>query len=153
MDHVDEAGIGGLHLPDEKHRPGRLGNKVELLGPHIDVAQQNIVRNDVLDKGGFVVLLLIIGLGTVEGHGSHGAHHPGLPVLPLGKGGIIKLGAPAGQGLEGTTFKLDRLSLPVVDRLHCAGPMLPDAAEFVASHHRSLRIDHTYRPVCAVLHL
>ena len=66
MHHVNEGGIAGLHLADQEHRPGRLRDKVQLLGADIDVPQQNVVGDDVLDKGGLVVLLLIVGLGAVQ---------------------------------------------------------------------------------------
>ena len=153
MHHVNEGGIAGLHLADQEHRPGRLGDKVQLLGADIDVPQQNVVGDDVLDKGGLVVLLLIVGLGAVQRHRGHGAEHLRLGVLTLDKGGIVELGPPAGQGLEGAPVKADRVSLAPVDRLHGARPVLPDAAQLIAGHHRSLRIDHADGSLRAVLHL
>ena len=126
---------------------------MQLLGPDIDVPQQDVVGDDVLDKGGLVVLLLIVGLGPVEGHHGHGAEGLGLRVLPLDKGGIVELGAPAGQCLEGAALKADGAAVPPVDRLHHARPVLANAAQFVAGHHRSLRINHADGSVCAVLHL
>ena len=63
LDHVDGRHIGGAHLTDEEHGPGHLRDEMELLGTDIDVPQQDIVGDDALDKGGLVVLLLIVGLG------------------------------------------------------------------------------------------
>ena len=66
MHHVNEGGIAGLHLADQEHRPGRLGDKVQLLGADIDVAQKDVIRNDALDESRLVMLLLVIGLGAVQ---------------------------------------------------------------------------------------
>ena len=126
---------------------------MQLLGPHINVAQQDIVGDNVFDKGRLVVLFLIIGLRAVEGHGGHGAQGTRLRVVPLGKGGVVELGPPALQGLEGAPLVADDAALTGVDRFHGCRPMLPDTAQFVAGHHRPFGIDHTNGPVCAVLHL
>ena len=40
---------------------------MEFLGPNIDVAQKDVIRDDALDEGRLVMLLLVIGLGTVQG--------------------------------------------------------------------------------------
>lgn len=44
MHHVNEGGIAGLHLADQEHRPGRLGDKVQLLGADIDVPPAECCR-------------------------------------------------------------------------------------------------------------
>ena len=58
---------------------------MQLLGPNIDITQKDIVGNNILDKGSLIVLLLIIGLGAVEGHRSHGTNHSSLGILTLDK--------------------------------------------------------------------
>ncbi|MPN10007.1 hypothetical protein SDC9_157300 [bioreactor metagenome] len=44
---------------------------MKLLGPDVNVAQQDIIRNNAFNKGGLVVLFLIIGLRAVEGNHRH----------------------------------------------------------------------------------
>ena len=99
------------------------------------------------------MLLLIVGLGAVEGHHGHGAHRPGGLVLPPGEGGVIKLGAPPRQRLEGIAAIGDQLGLGGVHRLYRAGPLFSNAGELVTGYHRSLGIDDADGAVGAVLHL
>ena len=153
LDHVDQRGLAGLHLPDQEGGPRGLRLKMELLGPDVDIPQKDIIRDDIFDKSGLVVLFLIIGLGPVEGHRRHTAYRPGLGILPPGEGGIIKLGAPALKGLEGVALVADNAPLAAIDGLHNCGPVLTNAAQFVAGDHRPLRINHADGPFCAVLHL
>ena len=74
---------------------------MELLGADIDITQKDVVGNDALDEGRLVVLFLVIGLGAVQRHGDHGADELGLLVAALDEGRVVKVGAAAGQGLEG----------------------------------------------------
>ena len=57
---------------------------VKHLGENADArAQQDVVAQNIFYKGGFVVFLLIVGLGPVEGNDRHGADEGGALVLPL----------------------------------------------------------------------
>ena len=153
LDDVDGAHVGGAQLAHQEGGPGRLGDEVELLGLGINITQQNIIRNNILHKGGLVVLFLIIGLGPVEGHHRHGTQGSGQLVLTLDESGIVKLGAPAGQGLEDLALEV---SLGIVRRVnggHRTGPVLPDTGELAAGHHNPVGIDHAHHAVDAVLHL
>lgn len=114
---------------------------MQLLGPDVDITQKDIVGDDVLDKGCLVVLLLVVGLGPVEGHGRHGADQPGVVVLAADKHSIVKLGTPAGQRLEGLALKGDNLVSCGVHSLHRTGPTLSNIGQLIAGHHRSLGID------------
>ena len=126
---------------------------MQLLSLGIDVPQQDIVRDDVFHKGGFVVLLLIRGLGSVEGHHRHGAQGRALRVLPLDKSGVIELSAPAGQRLEGLPLIPGDPVVGGIDGRHRAGPMLTDTGELTACHDDAVRVNDTHHPVDAVLHL
>ena len=101
LDHVHRRDLRRAHLPDQKDRPEGLRGEVELLGTDVDIPQQDVVGDDGLHKGGLVVLLLIVGLGAVQGHRHHGADELGLLVTALDKGGIIVVGPPADQRFEG----------------------------------------------------
>lgn len=50
MHHVNEGGIAGLHLADQEHRPGALGDKVQLLGADIDVPSRMLSEMMFLTK-------------------------------------------------------------------------------------------------------
>ena len=100
-----------------------------------------------------VVLFLVVGLGAVEGHRRHGTHHLRQLVLTPRKGGVVELGAPARQGLEGIAGILHRLCIGAMDDFHRTGPFFPDTGELVAGDHGALRVDDAHGPVCAVLHL
>ena len=126
---------------------------MKLLGPDIDIPQQNIVGDDALDKSGLVVLFFIVGLGAVEGHCGHGAYHAGRIVLPACKGCIIKLRAPPCQRFERIAVKGHQFRVGLVDRFDRSRPLLSNTGQFIASYHRSLRINHADGTVGTVLHL
>ena len=101
LDHIRGDGLSLFQRADHKHAPGNIGADPQLLGPHVDIAQHDIVGDDVLDEGAPVVLLLIIGLGGVQRHRGHGADGLADLVIAKGEGRVIKLVAPARQRLEG----------------------------------------------------
>ena len=111
---------------------------MQLLGLGIDVPQQDVVRNNILHKGSLVVLLLIIGLGSVEGHHRHRTQGCGSLILALNKGGVIELGAPARQGPESLILKMSGGMIRRIDSGDSPGPV---------------RVDHSYCTVDTVLHL
>ena len=123
---IRDSHIGAAHLADQEHGAGDLGHKVQLFGTDVDIAQQDVVRDNIFDKGGLIVLFLVVGLGAVEGHRRHGTHHLRQLVLPPRKGGVVELGAPARQGLEGIAGILHRLCIGAVDDFHRPGPLFPD---------------------------
>ena len=114
---------------------------MQLLSLGIDVPQQDVVRNNILHKGSLVVLLLIIGLGRVQGHAGHGAHGASHTVVAAGENRIVKVGAPAGHGLEGLALDRDAAVLSGFDGLHIAGPLLADARQLAAGDHGSFVIN------------
>ncbi len=152
-DHIHSGHVGRTQLAHQNHRPGRLGHEMQLLGPDINVPQQNIIAEDILHKRGLVVLFLIIGLGPVESDDRHGADERGPLILPAYEGGIVKLTAPAGQRLEGEAAA-DHLRV-LLCRQQCrrAGPLLPNAGKLIAGHHRALFVDDPYSSVGTILHL
>ena len=101
LNHVRRHRLALPQRPHYKYAPGQIGGHAQFLCPHINVAQHDIIRNNILDKGPAVVLFLIIGLGRVQGHRRHGTNRLAHIVLPKGKGGVIKLIPPAVEGLEG----------------------------------------------------
>ena len=126
---------------------------MELLRLGVDISQQHIVRDDVLDEGRLVVLLLVVGLGSVERHHGHGAQRGRHLVLAFDKGGVIELGTPVGQRTEG-------LSLVVGDSVfHGARggnrnvPAFADAGQLAAGYHHPVSVDHTHGTVDGVFHL
>ena len=126
---------------------------MQLLGPDVDVPQQDVVGDDALDEGGLVVLLLIVGLGAVEGHGDHGADELGLLVAALDEGGVVVMGTAAGQGLEGLVPIDHHRAVVGVQRGGGAFPLLPDPGQLIAGDHGALVVDDTDDPVRALLHL
>ena len=153
LHHVQHGRVPALQLADDKHAPGYLRRHVELLGPHVDVAEQDIVGDDVFNKGGAVVLLLIVALGAVEGHAGHGAHGPADLVVAHGKHRVVETGTPAAQRPEGSPIQGQDGSLRAVDRLHIFRPLLADQPQVAAGDHGTLRVDNAYHPVGSLLDL
>ena len=153
LNHIDGTHIGRAQLPYQESGPGSLREEVQLLGLGIDVPQQDVVRNNILHKGSLVVLLLIIGLGSVEGHHRHRTQGCGSLILALNKGGVIELGAPARQGPESLILKMSGGMIRRIDSGDSPGPVLANARQLAACHHDPVRVDHSYCTVDTVLHL
>ncbi len=60
LHHVHRGDLCRANLAHQEHGPVGLGGNVQLLGADVDVAQQDVVGDDALDKGGLVVLLLVV---------------------------------------------------------------------------------------------
>ena len=154
LHHVHGNGLGPVvHRADDKHAPGHLRRHMQLLGPHVDIADQDIIRDDVLNKGALIVLFLIIDLGGVQGHAGHGAHGASHAVVAAGENRIVKVGAPAGHGLEGLALHGHAVALRRGDRLHIFGPLLADTGELAARDHRALGVDDADGAVRGLLEL
>ena len=91
---------------------------MELLCPEIDIPQQNIVRENALDKGGLVVLLLEVGLGAVQGHRRHGTDCPGQVILSRGEHSIVELGSQTVQCFKCISILDDQSPVLRGDGLH-----------------------------------
>ena len=105
LDHIQQGGVAALQLPDDEHAAGDLRRHVQFLGPHVDVAEHDVVGDDVLDERAPVVLLLVVALRAVEGHAGHGADGVAHLVVPHGEHRIVEPGAPAPQGAEGPPLR------------------------------------------------
>ena len=158
---VREDGLYGIHhcqircshLPEQEHCPICLGGKMQFLCPDINVAQHDIVGDDVLDKGGLVVLFLIIGLGAVEGNRRHGADQLCLLVLAGDKDSVVKLGAPAAEGLERLAGGHCHFISGAVNGLHNSGPVLPNTGQIIAGNDDTVFVNDANDPICTLLHL
>ena len=141
LDHVHRHRLQSLvHRSDHEDAPGRLRRHVQLLGPHVNITDQNVVGDDVLDEGTLVVLLLIIALGRVQGHRRHGTYRPAHAVVAAGKHRVVKVTAPAGQRLERPALQRDAGALGGGDGLHVFGPLFADARQFAACNNGTLRV-------------
>ena len=129
-----------VHRADDEHGPLHLGGHMQLLGPHVNVADEDIIGDDVLDEGALVVLLLIVILGAVEGHGSHGADGVADAVVAAGENGVVEMAAPAGQGLEGLALQRNAIALRRGDGLDIFAPLGADGRQLAAGDDGALRV-------------
>ena len=153
LDHVRGNGLSLLQGADHEHAPGHVRHHPQLLGPHIDVPQHDVVGDDVLDKGPPVMFFLIIGLGRVQRHSGHGADRPADLVVPEGKGCIVKLRAPTVQRLEGLAVRCHDGAAGGIDDRNMLRPPLADHRQFAAGDHDALAVNDTHRPVRIFLEL
>ena len=153
MHHVHRGDLCRANLAHQEHGPLGLGGKVQLLGADVDVAQQDVVRDDALDKGGLVVLLLVVSFGAVQGHGDHGADELGLLVAALDEGGVVKVGAAADQGLKALVPVDHHGRLVDVQGGSGALPFFADPGQLITGHHSTLVVNDADDPVRTLLHL
>ena len=152
-DHFHRGHIGIIHLANQQHDPGLVGDEVQLLGADIHVAGQNVIGNDVLDEGGLVVLFLEIVFRLVEGNGGHRADRAGNSVSSLHKRRVIQLGILHCQGTEAAVFRGNR----AVCLLQVIGVEViqtrADHGKLTGRNHKALIVYNTDGTVNRILHL
>ena len=151
--HVDGGNVRPAYLPDEEDGARRVGDEVQLLRADIDIARQNVVGDDILDEGSLVMLFLIVGLRAVERDVGHDAQTSGDLVVALGKHGVVKVGAPGNERLEGLFVDDDNGVRGAVELDNGLGPFFPDARGVAAGDHGAVGVDHADHAVGRLLHL
>ena len=74
-------------------------------------------------------------------------------VLPHGKNGIVKMGAPAPQGVKRSSIHRDDRAVRLVDMPHILRPFLTDKPQITAGDHGSFPVDHAHDPVSGLFDL
>ena len=74
LHHVGRNGFAVLQCTDYKHAAGDICRDTQFLCAHINIAQHDIVRNNILNKRSAIMLFLIIRLGRIQSHRSHGTN-------------------------------------------------------------------------------
>ena len=153
LDDIHQRGVAVLRLTDEEHAPRHLRRHMELFCPHVDIAEHDVVGNNIFNEGAPVVLLLVIALRAVERHAGHGADGVAGLVISHGKHRVVKMGAPAAQRVKGTSVYRGHSPLGPVDVVHILRPLSADKPQIAAGDDGTLRIDHANNPVRGVLDL
>ena len=140
--HIHGGNIAVTHLTDEEHRPGRVGGEVQLLGADVNITGQNVVHDDIFHKGAPVVLLLIEGLGIVQGDIGHLAEAAGSLVVAGAENGIFQHIGIAQNGLEAALTEGDDAVGGATHLQRGVRPALTQNGHIGAGNHAPLGIDH-----------
>lgn len=126
---------------------------MQFLGADIDVAGEDIVGDDILDEGALVVLFLVVGLRTVERDVGHDAEASGSLIVALGEHGIVKVGAPGNERLEGLFVDDNDGVRGAVELDDCLGPFFADQRGVAAGDHVAVSVNDADDAVGGLLHL
>ena len=146
LDHVRGDRLPLLQGADHEYAPGHVRRDPQLLGPHIDIPQHDVIGDDVLDEGPPVMFLLVVGFGCIQRHRGHGANGLADLVVAKGEGCIVKLGSPAVQGLECLSLRRDDGAAGGIDGRHMLRPPLADHRQFAAGDDDALTVNDANRP-------
>ena len=135
------------HLADQEHRPGGVCCKVQLLGPDVDITGQDVVHDNILDKGTPVMLLLIEGFGIVQGDEGHLAEASGSLIVAGAEHGVLKIVGVAHNGLEGFLRKGNDALGGVANLQRGIRPALTKHRHIRAGNHAAFRINHAEHAV------
>ena len=113
---------------------------MQLLCPDIDIPGQNIVGNNILDKGGLIVLFLIAGLGLVHRHGGKNADAPCCAVVAVDKHGVLKLAVQAPEQAVGALRGCENLFRDVPGNVAYLVQVGSDHAQLTARHDKALAV-------------
>ena len=99
LQHLEGQHIGLAKELDEENDADLLGVEVELLALDVDIAGQDVVKNDVLDERALVVLLVVESFDITERNCEYLCDLICLSVLTLSKGNAIILVAGADKSV------------------------------------------------------
>ena len=126
---------------------------MQLLGPKVNIAGEDVVHDDVLDEGAPVMLFLIEGLGLAEGDVGKVAVGLGLLVLAGAEHGVLKGVVAVDQGPE-VPLPVEQAPVGAVgDAAYGIGPALTLQRQVGAGHHEALGIDDAEFPVRHIFEL
>ena len=154
LDHIHGHGLQTLvNGADNEYAPVDLHRHMQLLGTHINIADEDVVGNDILNKGTLVMLFFIVSLGRVQRHAGHSTDRAAHAVVAAGKNGIVKVAAPAGQSLKGLALNGHAVAVGQLDGLHILGPLLSDPGELAAGNDAALGVHYADDAVRCLLEL
>ena len=142
-----------IHAADDEHAAVDLRCHMKLLGAHVDIGDEDVVGDDVLNEGALVVLLLIVALGGVQRHSSHGADGTTNDIITVGKHGIVKMTTPGRQRLKSLALQRHTFALGSGNGLHVLVPLLADTGQLAAGDHSTLSINNTDGTLSGLLKL
>ncbi|CDB88125.1 unknown [Firmicutes bacterium CAG:170] len=99
------------------------------------------------------MLFLVIGLGAVQRDIGHHAEAAGGLVVALGKDGVVKVGAPADERLEGLMIDHDDRIRRAVQANDSLRPFFSDQGGVAAGNDVAVGVDHADHAVGGLLHL
>ena len=141
------------HLPDQEHGPGCIGGEVQLLCPDIDITGQDIIHDDVLDEGAPVMLLLVEGLGIVQGDVGQLAEAPGGLIVAGAEHRILEVVGIADDRLEGLLAEGDDALGCVAHLQGSVGPALAQQGHVGTGNHGTLGVNNAESTVGDLLQL
>ena len=153
LQHIHGGHIGPAHLPDQQHSSGQIGGKMQLLGADVDITGQNVVGDDIFDKGPLVMLFFVVGLGSIQGHVGHDTDALGRFVISFHEHGIVKIGAPTDERLQSFLLHHNHRIRRAVETNHSFRPLFPDHGSFAAGYHVAIRVNDADHAVCGFFHL
>ena len=120
---------------------------MQLLGPDVNIAGENIIHDNILDKGAPVVLLLIEGLGIVQGNKGHLAEASGGLIVAGAEHGILEVIGVAHNGLEALLGE-GHNAFRSISHLQCRiRPTLSQQRHIGTGNHAALGVDNAEHPV------
>ena len=153
LDQLKHGDVRHVHLPHQQHGARDIGGKVQLLGAHVHVAGENVVRDDVFDERSLVVLLLEVRAGLRHADGRKNADAACRLVIALHEHGILKARRAGRKDLIRARVGRKQLLLHFSD---CSLKIIQaraDHRELAASDHESLLVHNTDAARSCILHL
>ena len=126
---------------------------MQFLRPDIDISRQDIVGNDILDKRGFIVFLLISALCLRHGNRGKDGNAPRQRIVSADKHGVFKLAVHAAQQSEGTLRGGKNLIRDIAGNPPNLIQIRAYQGKLAASHHKALVVHHPDGPVRGILEL
>ena len=129
--HVVSGDVAAAGDADDEHHPGDVGGEVQLTGLGVDVAGQDVVQHHVLDKVGFVELLVVILLDALQADGQHSGKLARSLVRTFHKNGIIVTSEFCGVHIFGAQAA-EMIAEPTA--LMCAEMTVEETADMIHAH-------------------
>ena len=141
-----------VELAHQQNGAGHVRGEVQLLGADIHVAGENVVADDILYKGGLVVLFLEVRAGLVHADGGENADAARNRVRAGDEDGVLKARRAAGENFIGALRGGEQRLL----RLRHGGEILQpraDGGKLAARNHKALLVHDADDAVRGFFHL
>ena len=153
LDQLEHGDIRHVHLTHQQHSARHVGGKMQLLGAHIHVAGENVVRNDVLNEGGLIVLFLKVRAGLRHADGRENADAARRLVIALDKHGILKTRRAGRQNLIRACVRCKQLLLHFTHRGLKVIQARADHRKLTAGNDKPLLVHNTNAARGGIFHL
>ena len=145
--HIHRSHICMAHLTNQEHHPGCIGNEMQLLCPNVNITGQDVIHDNIFDKGAPVMLLFIEVLGIIQCDIGHHTAAAGRFIRTGAKHSVLKCTRATEDRLEAFLIELNDGLYSTCNLYSCIRPVLTQQCHVGAGNNTALAINYAEHPL------